>query len=154
YLADSLLFQFDTAAIEPVRNLILRGKCGADENQMIRRLIAACTLLDVSTPETGPWRERAKEATAIYRLSLEEKLTDDGRLPDDWDNELDELERLYGPFDEVLDEFDGDDLDEFDDDEDYEELSDEPMSEDDDAVKPIVRADPKVGRNDPCPCGS
>src|SRR5262249_13588102 len=145
---------FDTAAIDPVRNLILRGKCGTDEDQMIRRLIAASTLLDVSTPETGPWRERAREATAIHRQSLEEKLTDDGRLPDGWDNELDALARLCGPCDEDLDEFAEDDLDEFDDQEDDDEPYDDPLSEDDDAAKPIVRADPKVGRNDPCPCGS
>jgi hypothetical protein len=155
YLADSLLYQFDTAVVEPVRDLILRGECGKDEDQMIRRLMAVATLLDVAIPESAPWRERALTATAVHRQSLEEKLNDDGHLPDDWDNELEELEQTYEPFD-TFDEFDDDDGDEFegDDDEDFDEPLDDPLAEDDDAVRPIVRADPKVGRNDPCPCGS
>lgn len=160
YLADGLLFQFDSAVIEPVRDLILRGQCGEQEDQMIRRLVAASTLLDVTIPETGPWRERAQEATVLSRQTLEEKLTEDGRLPDDWDNEIEELERMYGS----LDDYEGGELDEFDDDEfdDEEGFDDEGFDEpeddftvaDDEIVRPIVRGDPKVGRNDPCPCGS
>jgi len=155
YLADGLLFQFDSTVIEPVRHLILRGQSGADEDQMIRRLVAASTLLEVSIPESEPWRERALEATALHRQSLEERLTEDGRLPDDWDNELDELERVYGSLDDAFDNFDNDEPDEFldEDDEDFDEPFDDPL-DDDDSVRPIVRADPKVGRNDPCPCGS
>ncbi len=156
YLADGLLFQFDSAVIEPVRHLILRGQSGADEDQLIRRLVASSTLLGVSIPESEPWRERALEATTLYRQSLEEKLTEEGRLPDDWDNELDELERVYESLDDAFDNFEDDELDEFqdEDDEEFDEPFDDSIDEEEDTVRPIVRADPKVGRNDPCPCGS
>jgi hypothetical protein len=147
YLADSLLFQFDSAAIEPVRDLILRGRCDDQEEQLIRRLVAVATRMNVPVPELEPWRDRAVAALAQHREELEEELNEDGRLPDDWDSDLEELENEWGPLDDLDDE-----LDEFDDDE--LGFDDEPDDELDDVVRPIVHGDPKVGRNDPCPCGS
>jgi hypothetical protein len=152
YLADSLLFQFDSSAIEPVRDQILRGKCDDQEEQMIRRLVAASTLMNVPIPEFEPWRDRARASLAQHREELEDELAEDGRLPDDWDSDLEALEREWGPLDD-LDE----DLDEFDEDEDNNDtgFDDHPDDPDDDlVVRPIVHGDPKVGRNDPCPCGS
>jgi len=143
YLADSLLFQFDSAAIEPARDLILRGRCDDQEEQLIRRLVAASTLMNVPVPELEPWRERARAALAQHRQELEEELNEDGRLPDDWDSDFEALENEWGDSDDLDDE-----LDEFDDD----ELGFDDELDDD--VRPIVHGDPKVGRNDPCPCGS
>jgi hypothetical protein len=155
YLADSLLYQFDSTAIDPVRDLILRGKCDDLEEELIRRLVAVSTLMNVTVPELEPWRDRAHASLAQSRNDLEDRLTEEGRLPDDWDSDLEALEQEWGPLDELNDDFD-DDLDEFDDEEDDEPgIDDGPDDPDDDlVVRPIVQGDPKVGRNDPCPCGS
>jgi hypothetical protein len=157
YLADGLLFQFDSAVIEPVRNQILRGNCNEQEEVLIRRLVAVTTLMNLPVPEQSPWRERAHESLAKYRQSLEDRLNEDGRLPDAWDNEIEELERIYGPFDDLDEELDDEfeDLDEFDDAEDFDDGLDELDDDSDEEVlRPIVHSTPKVGRNDPCPCGS
>src|SRR5262249_55029428 len=106
---------------------------------------AVATLMDVLVPELEPWRDRAHAALAQHRAELEEELNEDGRLPDDWDSDLESLENEWGPLEDL------DELDEFDDD----ELGFDDESDDDlDLVRPMVHGDPKVGRNDPCPCGS
>jgi len=155
FIADSLLCQFDSSAIEPVRDLILRGKCDDQEEQMIRRLVAVSTLMNVPIPEFEPWRDRARTSLAQHREEMEYDLTEDGRLPDDWDSDLETLEEDWGPLDELeddldkgLDEFNDGDGDEFG----FDDGPEDP--EDDFVVRPIVHGDPKVGRNDPCPCGS
>ncbi len=155
-LADSLLYQFDSAVIEPVRDLILRGKCDDDEEQMIRRLVAVATVMNVSVPELEPWRDRARASLALYREELEGELTEDGRLPDTWDSDFEELEKALGSADDLEDdEFEEyDDEDEDDDDFGLGDYLDQPPAVDEDVVRPIVHGDPKVGRNDPCPCGS
>jgi hypothetical protein len=153
YLADSLLYQFDSAAIEPIRDLILRGKCDDLEEQMIRRLIAVSALMDIPVPEVEPWRDRARASLAHTRKELEDELSEDGRLPDDWDSDLEALENEWGTLDGLDEELEND-FDEFDEED---EDDDEPALEDPDddlVVRPIVQGDPKVGRNDPCPCGS
>jgi hypothetical protein len=150
YIADSMLFQFDSPAIEPVRDLILRGRCDDLEEQMIRRLVAVTTLMNISVPELEPWRDRAHAALAQHREGLEEELNEEGRLPDHWDSDLEALEEEWGPLgdlDEELDEFDDDELG-------FDDGLEEPDDELEDVVRPIVHGDPKVGRNDPCPCGS
>jgi hypothetical protein len=155
YLADSLLYQFDSAVVEPVRDLILRGKCDDQEEQMIRRLVAGSTLMNVSVPELEPWRDRARASLAQHRQELEDELSEDGRLPDDWDSDLEELEKAWGSWedtDDFLDEFD-DDSDAGDDDDD-EFGFDDRLDDPEDVVGPIDHGHPKVGRNDPCPCGS
>lgn len=103
-LADSLLFQFDTQVIDPVRNCILRGHGGDEEEKLIRRLMAAATLLNVTIPESEPWSARAQESAAEYRHELEDRLTEDGRLPDAWDAELDEMERMADSLEDDEDE--------------------------------------------------
>ncbi|MGE5191072.1 MAG: hypothetical protein ACM3U2_01130, partial [Deltaproteobacteria bacterium] len=95
YLSSGLLHQFDSAVIEPVRDLILRGKCDDQEEQLIRRLVAVSTLMNVSVPELDPWRDRARASLAQYREELEDDLTEDGRLPDDWDSDFEELEQAW-----------------------------------------------------------
>ena len=124
---------------------------------MIRRLIALCMLLNVPVPELEPWRERAREALAEHRQSLEDQLTEEGRLPDDWDNEIEESEQTWGLLSDSDEDFDEDDIDEDDelyDKEDIDEGLDAPGSGYEEVVRPIVHGDPKVGRNDPCPCRS
>jgi hypothetical protein len=164
FVAEGLLFQFDSTAIDPVRDCILRGYCDEQEDDMIRRLVAVTTLMNVTIPESEPWRDRALEYAARSREETEDRLTDDGRLPDDWDSEWDEMEQMYDALDDVDsddfedDEDEDDDLDDDDFDDDFEQgsgdLIDDPTVEADDLPRQIIRADPKVGRNDPCPCGS
>jgi hypothetical protein len=137
YLADSLLFQFD------------------QEEQMIRRLIAVSTVMNVPIPEFEPWRDRARTSLAEHRAELEDELTEEGRLPDAWDSNLEELEKEWGPLGD-LDEGLNDEFDEFEDDDEGELGFDDRLEDPDDdlVARPIVHGDPKVGRNDPCPCGS
>ncbi len=169
FLANGLLYQFDTDVIEPVRKLILKGKCEDQEDAIIRRLVALTKSMNVPIPESDPWRERAKESLARQRQELEGRLNEEGQLPDDWDAEFDEFEQNYCSFD-VCDEDrldDGilnEDIENLDEDEDVDEeeaevedfdnLLDPPEEVEEKISRPVVRADPKVGRNEPCPCGS
>src|SRR5262249_480964 len=149
-VGEGLLAQFDSDAVRPVREFILRGRAGSDsEESLIRRLVAVSTLMNLPLDALEPWRERATENSGEAREDLLNRLTDDGRLPSEWEAELDELEREY-PF--SLDDGD-DELDEYDDDESAEDELDWDDEFDDEAQKPIVRSGAKVGRNDPCPCG-
>jgi preprotein translocase subunit SecA len=114
-------------------------------------------LSGILNQENLMWRERARETAANHRQELEGRLTEDGRLPDDWDNELDELQDVYGFLDDLDEEFDGDDdlLDEDEDaDEDFDDRIDGRDDDLEEVIRPIMHGDPKVGRNDPCPCGS
>ena len=154
-LGEGLLAQFDSDAVLAVRGFILRGRAGSDsEESLIRRLVAVSTLMNLPLDALEPWRERAAESSEEALEELLGRLTDDGRLPSEWEAEIDELEREY-PF-SLGDEDEDDELDEFGDDEDEspEEELDWDDEFDDGVQKPIVRSGAKVGRNDPCPCGS
>lgn len=161
-LAEGLVIQFDDTVIEPIRNLLLLGEWRDDEDRMIRRLVALATALNVSIPELEPWRSRARAVTAEFRQAVEERLTEHGRLPDDWDNDFDDEEGMYdyddeygtSTFEDII--YDDDKLDDDLDDlaTDFGDFLAPARTEDDEAGRPIVNFDPKVGRNDPCPCGS
>ncbi len=163
FLADGLLNQFDEDVVEAIRNLILRGECHDDEDVMIRQLVAVATVMDLPIPESEPWRERAKAALAEHRREIADRLTGDGRLPDDWDDEFDDdlededVEGKYGvseDFGESAFIHGKPDNDRYVDDDDLGEFVDVPQVAADDVARPFVNSDPKVGRNDPCPCGS
>jgi hypothetical protein len=151
-LGEGLLAQFDADTVLPVREFILRGRAGSVlEEPLIRRLVAVSTLMNLPLDALEPWRERAAESSEEALEELLGRLTEDGRLPSAWEAEIDELEREY-PF--SLGDEDDDELDEYDDDESAEDELDWDDEFGDEVQKPIVRSGAKVGRNDPCPCGS
>ncbi len=150
-LADALLAQFDEGALAKAREHILAGEADSGvEDYLIGKYVAASTLMNLPLGDLEPWRARAAESSERFRSHLLGQLTEDGRLPSEFEAELDQLEREY-PLDEI-DEYEWGLFD--DEDEDLDELEDEEEDEEDEPNRPIMHFEPKVGRNDPCPCGS
>ncbi len=141
-LADALLRQFDPAVIEPVRQLIIGDPKGEMTNELRKGVVALATLAGVTLPEIDEWREEVRDATIRFREILKRKPLD--------------LESFFPRWEPVKTELLSDEVaapEEFDDGIiSFSEESLVPRQELD--SRPIVRSDPKVGRNDPCPCGS
>ncbi len=153
-LHQALLAQFADEAVEPVRAAVLGDAEDLwDEALELRQdLVATCTVMGVTFPEYDAWYQDAVDDDWGWedwndRRIRESYLQEDEE--DDWDGEYayddDQFE------DDGFEEEDGDDDDEDDDDEDF---PDDDFDEEPDGPKPIRYEQPRVGRNDPCPCGS
>ena len=129
----ALLCGFVPAAIEPAREqLIAAGELTTELKNLRIELVALSTLTGADFPELETWKEQAR---ADY---------DD----DSWSSDEE------GGWDEE-DDWDGDDWDE----DDWDDAPHAPpgLWLDNDYQEPmetIVNAQPKIGRNAPCPCGS
>ena len=136
-LLHSVLSNFSDEGIEPARQLIFTSPLDLDVLEVRSELLTACKLMGKTFAEFEAWQEDAKNDVEFRRKWYEEY-----PLPlDDWDE---------GSDDEWDQEFSEDNGDEDFEDEDDLDLPDEPV------VSPttIVRQHERIGRNDPCPCGS
>jgi hypothetical protein len=133
FLALSALTNFVPEAIEPARQLILTSEKSVEILDVREALLNACKLLEVSIPEFQAWLDDSAHDAEFRREWYESQglsNPDDGfNFGDDWEGE----EHDHGHDHD----FESADLD---------ELGDEAGT--------IVRDESKVGRNDPCPCGS
>jgi hypothetical protein len=147
----ALLRNFDQDAIEPARSELSSEDSPTSELKDLRiEFVAFCTLTGRDFPELEMWKEQARQDFS------------------DGASESDEGDEWEGEWDEEGGEEDGWDHDEWEDEgedegesdapagwvdsllQDYEPDEDEP----DEWSEPIVNAEPRIGRNDPCPCGS
>lgn len=143
FLANALLGNFVEAAIEPIRQIVTGEFLTPDLLDLKHRLIAACTVMGKSFPEYQEWYAQA--------------------AAESWGWGDCESTRIRECFGDPYDDFDDDWFDppyELED-EDFEdeESADEPIEaslpyEQLPRLEPIRREQPRVGRNDPCPCGS
>jgi hypothetical protein len=136
-LLQAVLMNFSPLGIEPARQFILEIPKDPDVLEVREALLTACKLLNATFPEYEAWVENAKTDDEFRRQWSKEHpfpLADD----DDFDEELD-LE-----LDEEFDEEDGG----------WEGARDENLFLDEEPPGTISRHAPRVGRNDPCPCGS
>jgi len=131
WLGRAVLHQFSYDGIEPVRRLILEGPLHDELRGLQEALLAACTLMEVDFPEMDEWRPEVERWAEEHDKSLAEVLDD-----------------LSGE----EDEYDSTDFDDYYDDQPLEAPEAEGAGEH--IVEPLSREEPKVGRNDPCPCGS
>ena len=156
-LAGGLCGLCTTHGLEQVRQIIISGRYDAQFDDLEVRLLTVGTMVGYEPPEAATWRAalperlaRAKEGEDAFERLLGAEARQrwlEGKPPwperdSDWEPAEDEDDGLE------------DDALEDDDAEDY--AADVPAL---DApfvgeVETIRRATPKVGRNDPCPCGS
>jgi hypothetical protein len=122
------------AALAVLRQAVLAGDYEPKMSDLRRDLVACAVMANDPFPELAPLREEiaADDAELERRLAA-------GELPasffgqDDYDDDLD--------YDDYADE-------------DFPDLPPGLDARGDRVVAPIHNAQPKVGRNDPCPCGS
>jgi hypothetical protein len=142
YLAHALLGNFVAEAVEPIRQMV-QGADDAEIMDLRHSLVAACTLMEVSFPEYERWYQEAREQH--WGWGDDEEM---GRIREHFADRDDE---------DDLD-FDADDEDEWDEDDELAYDGDEDLQRDLDHLREkfarLERATPKIGRNDPCPCGS
>ncbi len=130
FLANALLGHFVPEAVEPVRRMVVRRDedLTPDERDLKSRLVAACTVMEATFPEYQRWYKEAVENDWGW-AGVEWKRIRENFREDAEDEELDEEEWEH--------DFEEDDL------------FDEP-----DVLTPVREERARVGRNDPCPCGS
>ena len=126
-LLDAVLSNFATEGIEPARQFILAEPDVTELEQVRPALLVASKVTGESFPEFAEW-----DAAERMDIELKSKLR------------AESIERYRAA--EAAGEFDDEDGDEFDDE----------FGDDEDFVpKPtFIRETARVGRNDPCPCGS
>jgi hypothetical protein len=142
HFLQAVLTNFSTEGIEPARQYILHRPQTPDVLDVRFALLVACKMMGETFPEFDAWLEDSKTDGDFRRQWYAENSLDDpdddfygeDDLGDEWD-ELDGDEEEDGGFD------DGDDLDEDD------------LAQKEESIT-VVRHEPRVGRNDPCPCGS
>jgi hypothetical protein len=147
----ALLRNFVQDAVEPARNELSAGDSPDIELTELRiELVAFCTLTGLDFPELATWREQASQDFSDGISELDEgdewegEWDDEGGEEDEWDHDEweeegdgdAEADAPSGWVDSLL--------------QDYEPDDDEP----DAWSEPIVNTGLKIGRNDPCPCGS
>ncbi|MBY0525672.1 MAG: SEC-C domain-containing protein [Gemmataceae bacterium] len=118
-LADALLAQFAFEGIEPIRQMVERRAYDSFSVDLMNRLVAVSTIMDVTFPELPVWKRQMEE-----KLALTERRTREA------------LDRFEAP--NPITPAAPASMD------DYRERK----------LTPFLRPDKKVGRNDPCPCGS
>ena len=131
-LAQSAVMNFSDEALEPARRLVLDNDLDPDLIEVRNDLLAASMLMGIELPEAERWREESKQDVEFRKKWYAEHVPPtyfDDDEDEYWDDEDDDE-------DEYWDDEDGDD--------------DEPLPPPD----TVVREQPKIGRNDPCPCGS
>jgi hypothetical protein len=127
WLIISLLMNFATEGIEPARQFVLMREKSPEVLEVRDVLLLACRMLDARFPEFDAWLEDSQHDVEFLQAWYEE--------------------HGYGDF-----------IDDFDDEEGFEDDDDLDAELDDDFIdqpaETVVRKDEKIGRNDPCPCGS
>jgi hypothetical protein len=138
-IADALFNLCTTDALPRLASLVLSGKYDSQSFNLQQDLVACSLMAGFDFPELPAMREEVVARDAIYRKRLEAGEFDHSPI-DDLDDDLYE--------DDFDDDYEDDEMDSF--------LPALPPSRDDrqPVVEPIRNETPKIGRNDPCPCGS
>ena len=131
-IGSALVHQFETSALHIARELINEYEYDSEVRWIRREFIAASLMLDEPIPEFDEWKQAVER-----ELRREQSWYTEGphfagrgkRLPDA-PSIFDAAEDAGGP------------------------LPTAPLHEPRTAVAPITRTAARVGRNDPCPCGS
>jgi len=114
---------------------------GDVENEDLRHvLVAACTVMGTSFPEYDEWYQTAVKEAWGWRYEERERIRKnfvDSDDEDDLDDEEWDIDEEWDVEDEEDEDFDG------------VGFGGEPY-----ALPPFRQVQPRVGRNDPCPCGS
>jgi hypothetical protein len=129
-----------TEGLEAVREMIVQKMYDPQMAELDEPLLAVGKMVGYEPPEAAAWREKIAEREAARERRMQEFAGPRG---------LDALMReMKRRFIASGGNFSGDDWN-TDPDNDIDRLRPAP-----DAIVPIRRESPKVGRNDPCPCGS
>jgi hypothetical protein len=129
-LLQAALTQFSTEAIEPARQYVLATPLDPDVLEVRSLLITACKLLDVRFPEFEAWLADSEHDRA-FRKQWHADHFGAGSVDD---------------MDAILDEWDSEDDDDV--------LFDPELHDDFTESETTHHSPPRVGRNEPCPCGS
>ena len=127
-LIQSVLMNVASEGIEPARQFVLASQKTPDVLEVRHALLLACKMLGARFPELDAWLEDSSHDLEYRRAWYAE----------------------HG-FTEFSDDFDDEDEGDWEADDFDEDLNDD---FDDQPAETIVRHDERVGRNDPCPCGS
>jgi hypothetical protein len=129
YLIESLLTNFASEGIEPARQFILAQEKTPEVVELRDALLTVCRMRDARFPEFDAWLEDSAHDDEFFEAWYAAHGSDDFDDEAPWDDDgLDDGE--LGLDDDLEGGFD------------------------DGPAETIVRHDEKVGRNDPCPCGS
>lgn len=126
-LGQATLSHFSTEAIEPVRQFIRTNEIDPEILDLRESLISVSTVLGVEFSEYEEWKKDNEEVEALRRKLYPEKYGNIFGISDDW----------------------GTDLEEDTDDSDIESFTQPTF-----LPNTIIRQEARIGRNDPCPCGS
>lgn len=141
-LLQSALMNFATEAIEPARQYILANAKEPELLEVRDSLLTICKLTGERFPEFDAWLEDSKTDVEFRRQWYEDHPSRFG--------ELDELDEDVGVDDDFFDDDCEDD--EWDEDDPVDDL----FADEETESSPVtfVRRGERIGRNDPCPCGS
>ena len=126
WLAVGAVSHFSSESIEPVRQFILESELDAEILELRDTLVAASMVMDADFPERDAWRTDESERRELRKLFAQQNIAKLEAAP------------TNPRFSES--DFDGPDAD--------------ILAESAHAPTTFVREDFKVGRNEPCPCGS
>jgi hypothetical protein len=129
-LGVALASHFDDRGVEPARRLYFEDPDDREREPIRARLFAHACLADIDLPEKDQWAEELEQDWQEY----ERKRAETNPF-------IESLVRRLNS--EQVDDAWEDDDDWDEDDPDYRA-----------PVEPIINTAPRVGRNDPCPCGS
>jgi hypothetical protein len=125
-LAEALLAQFKTEAVEPVRQFILSMELDPEVAAAREALLGTSRVLGVDFPEREEWEE---ESEKISDYDIDESFR---QIWEGLARHAETMESLAADERAQVADFD-----------------DSPTP-----AQQIIRATPRIGRNDPCPCGS
>jgi len=128
FLGQATLSHFSTDAIEPVCEYIRTTAIDPDVIKLRETLIAVSTVLGVDFPEYEEWKQANAQAEATRRALLPKQF---GKY-------------TFGLSDNLL----------VDPEKNTADTEIEPVTQLTDFPKTIIREEARIGRNDPCPCGS
>jgi hypothetical protein len=140
FLANALLDNFAVDAIEPIRRMVPGASANLtpDETDLRHHLLAAATIMQVDFPEYERWYAEA----VADRWGWPDRPV--SRIRKNFREDPDDDEPPW--YDEQMAWGDAEDVDDLGD--------DAPFPDDPAPLLPFRREQKKVGRNDPCPCGS
>jgi hypothetical protein len=128
FILEALLVNFESAAIEPARQHVLTCEKSPNVLEVRMALLVACRLLNERFPEFDAWLEDSKHDTEFRK---------------EWYKDH--------PLRKIADLVESDD-DDFDDD--FDGFGGDEPTDVEETPPTTIRRGERVGRNDPCPCGS
>jgi hypothetical protein len=144
-LATALLNLCTDIALPDIARMVVSGDHESGVYELDLDLVACSLMCGFDFPELAAMREEVVARDTEFRRQLASG-DFEGKLIDDLDDDLSEDD--YED-DDDYDEYDDDEMDSF-----YPEVPAEFNDRMPEPPRSIVNQTPKVGRNDPCPCGS